>query len=219
MARDWDAVSYVSRSKYREGIAVYLYDQGPAAPSEIADITGHALPHVSRALTQLRERDLVTLLVSEDQHHGRLYGLTQMGRAAVEHLRHDDLTAKMTVSGPDGFSKPGLLSLLRDELGDSLKRVERYTNDSAEVTFLDSSPQQDPVDEPVLLSELVLEWRERLPETAVHAFGNQRYMVGGFESMTALYLFPDDDSHYAISVDSAIDIPVRSLVEQCFKLL
>lgn len=219
MVRDWDAVSYVSRSKYREDIAVALYEQGPAAPSDIAETTGLALPHVSRALTQLRERDLVTLLVSEDQHHGRLYGLTKPGRSAVEHLRHDDLIARMTVRDPESFSKPALLSFLRDKFGESLLRIERYTDDTAEVIFLDSNGQEPPTDDLVLLSEAVLAWREQLPDSAVRTFGEQRYMVGGFDSVIALCLFPDEESHYAISTDSSIDISLNSLVEQCFERL
>lgn len=219
MSHDWDAVSYVGRSKYRERIAEHLYDDGVAAPSEIADATGHALPHVSRALTQLRGEGLVELLVSEDQHHGRLYGLTDAGRRAIERLRRDRLASRTVVRSPEEFSHQGLLSLLRDELPGSLRRVERYTDDAVEVTFVRPELDEGGARDRLLLSELVLERRRRIPEEAIRVFGEERYMVQGFESILAVYLFPDDDSHYAISAESSADVAVRSLVERCFEVL
>lgn len=219
MARNWDAISYVSRSKYREHIADHLHGEGPATPSEIAEATGHALPHVSRALSQLRDRGLVELLVSEEEHHGRLYGLTEDGRAAVTNMRRDQLEARLTISRPDRFSKPRLLQFLQNELGDSLRWVERYTDNTAEITFVHSNPRDDPADEGVLLCELALAWRSDIPDSAVNAFGNNRYMVGGFESVIALYLFPDDASHYAISTDTSMEVSIGSLVNQCFARL
>lgn len=219
MSRDWDAVSYVGRSKYRERIAAHLYDHGAAAPSEIADAAGYALPHVSRALAQLRDEGLVELLVSEDQHHGRLYGLTDTGRGAVEHLRRDRLASRMTVSAPEQFTDQELLSFLRDELGGSLRRVERYTDDTAEVTFVRSELCGETIDDHLLLTELALAWRRQVPDEAVRSFGEEEYMVEGFESILALYPFPDEESHYAVSADASVEVSVRSLVEQCFECL
>jgi DNA-binding MarR family transcriptional regulator len=51
-----------------------------AAPSKIAADTDCAASHVSRALNDLRERELVDLLVPESRKKGRIYGITDQGR-------------------------------------------------------------------------------------------------------------------------------------------
>lgn len=71
----WDEVSFVIRSQYRVTVLERLID-GPATPSRIATYSEFSLSHISRALQELRERDLVELLVSEQQRMGRLYGAT-----------------------------------------------------------------------------------------------------------------------------------------------
>lgn len=71
----WDEVSFVIRSKYRTSVLEKLND-GPATPSRIASYSNLSLSHVSRALRELRDRELVELLVSEHQKKGRLYGPT-----------------------------------------------------------------------------------------------------------------------------------------------
>jgi DNA-binding MarR family transcriptional regulator len=78
MSTDWDEVSYVISSSYRVKVLQRLVDS-PATPSRIADSTGCPIAHVSRALQGLRDQDLVELLVSEDQHKGRVYGVTDRG--------------------------------------------------------------------------------------------------------------------------------------------
>ncbi|QIO22814.1 ArsR family transcriptional regulator [Haloarcula sp. JP-L23] len=74
----WDEVSYVISSRYRVETLRRLAE-GPATPSLIADETELSIAHVSRALQELRDADLVTLLVSEDRRKGRVYGITDPG--------------------------------------------------------------------------------------------------------------------------------------------
>ncbi|MBX0323172.1 winged helix-turn-helix domain-containing protein [Halomicroarcula sp. F13] len=74
----WDEVSYVISSRYRVETLRRLAE-GPATPSLIADETDLSIAHVSRALQELRDADLVTLLVSEDRRKGRVYGITDPG--------------------------------------------------------------------------------------------------------------------------------------------
>lgn len=75
---DWDEVSYVIRSRYRVAVLRELHT-GPLTPSRIAKEADFRLAHISRALQQLRARELVELLVSEDQTKGRVYGITNIG--------------------------------------------------------------------------------------------------------------------------------------------
>jgi len=74
----WDDISYVISSRYRIATLRRL-SEGPATPSLIADETELSIAHVSRALQELRDADLVTLLVSENRRKGRVYGITDEG--------------------------------------------------------------------------------------------------------------------------------------------
>jgi DNA-binding MarR family transcriptional regulator len=59
--------------------------------SSIATDTGINLSHVSRALQQLREKELVELLVSESRRKGRVYGITDPGESVYERIRSHGL--------------------------------------------------------------------------------------------------------------------------------
>lgn len=72
---DWNAVSFVTSSKYRTQAMEALSDQ-PQTPTEI---DGDRTAHISRALTSLRDEGLVDLLVDEERQKGRFYGLTERG--------------------------------------------------------------------------------------------------------------------------------------------
>ena len=78
MGTDWDEVGYVISSSYRVKVLQRLADS-PATPTQIAEDTDCSPPHISRALQNLRERELVDLLVSEDRRKGRVYGVTEKG--------------------------------------------------------------------------------------------------------------------------------------------
>jgi len=86
----WDDVSYVISSRYRIATLRRL-SQGPATPSLIADETDLSIAHVSRALQELRDNDLVTLLVSEDRRKGRVYGVTDEGLAVWETIEAENM--------------------------------------------------------------------------------------------------------------------------------
>lgn len=71
-----DAVAYVLGSKYRE-LAIRHLAESTAMPSQIAEENDLSLPHVSRALGELSENELV-------ESHGqgsrtKLYSLTDRG--------------------------------------------------------------------------------------------------------------------------------------------
>jgi DNA-binding transcriptional ArsR family regulator len=87
---NWDDISFVISSRYRivsmERLAV-----GPATPSQIAQDEAVGLSHVSRALQELRELGLVTLLVSDDRNKGRVYGLTDDGAAIWDRIETENM--------------------------------------------------------------------------------------------------------------------------------
>lgn len=87
---NWDAVGYARSSKYRTKVLRQL-ENGPRTPTEIVDSLNHVkIAHVSRALTELRNRDMVELKVSEDVRKGRIYGITDKGKGVVDHLLGED---------------------------------------------------------------------------------------------------------------------------------
>ena len=90
MSPDWDAISYVISSRYRV-VALTRLAEGPATPSQIATDADVGIAHVSRALQELQERDLVELLVSEDRKKGRVYGLTAAGQQTWETVEAENM--------------------------------------------------------------------------------------------------------------------------------
>ncbi len=88
---DWDEVSYVISSRYRIATLRRLADS-PATPSRIAEDTDLSVAHVSRALQELGEHDLVELLVSEDRKKGRVYGITDAGEQVWEIMEAENMT-------------------------------------------------------------------------------------------------------------------------------
>lgn len=92
MSDDWDSISFVIRSQYRVAVLSRLAE-GPATPSRIASDEDIAIAHVSRALSGLREgeRDMVELLVSEDQKKGRVYGITERGEHVWNRLQSENM--------------------------------------------------------------------------------------------------------------------------------
>lgn len=90
MSTDWDEVGYVISSTYRIKVLQRLAES--AAPtSKIAEDIDCANSHVSRALNDLRERDLVDLLVPESRKKGRIYGITDRGREIWETIEAQNL--------------------------------------------------------------------------------------------------------------------------------
>lgn len=81
----WTHVGFVRSSRYRQAVIDRL-SQHPMTPSRIADLEDDAQAHSSRALRELRERDVVQLLVPENQKKGRIYGLTALGHEVLRKL-------------------------------------------------------------------------------------------------------------------------------------
>lgn len=83
MSVDWSEVSFVKRSKYRKCILECI--NGAMTPTELSDGTDLERSHISRALAELMDRDLVELLNPEDKI-GRLYRITEKGEEVRKEL-------------------------------------------------------------------------------------------------------------------------------------
>ena len=90
MSPDWDVVGYVISSDHRTMVLGRLAE-GPATPTQIASDVDLSVTHVSRALSSLRDRDLVELLVPEDRRKGRVYGITDKGTRLWQKMESENL--------------------------------------------------------------------------------------------------------------------------------
>lgn len=90
MAPHWDEVSFVLASTYRVTVLEYLVS-GPATPSQLSADTDLSMSHISRALGELREQELVELLVSDDRKKGRVYGITEQGTEIWDTIEAENL--------------------------------------------------------------------------------------------------------------------------------
>lgn len=90
MSDEWNAIGFVISSNYRVTVLRRL-NEGPATPSQIASDEDIAITHVSRALRELGERDLVELLVPENRRKGRVYGITEKGERIWEEMQSQNL--------------------------------------------------------------------------------------------------------------------------------
>lgn len=73
----WDEISYVIASKTRKSIVVKL--DTPRTPTFLAKDLSINLANVSRALTELEERNVVVCLTPK-QKVGKIYSLTKKGK-------------------------------------------------------------------------------------------------------------------------------------------
>lgn len=80
---NWNKLSFVKRSKYRKKVLQALSE--PSMPSELADELDLHQSHVSRALIELKDKDLVEVLNPEDKQ-GRLYSKTEEGEEIRDKL-------------------------------------------------------------------------------------------------------------------------------------
>lgn len=90
MSARWDAVGYVISSGNRLAVIREL-SEDPATPTELASAIETSTTHVSRALRQLRDRELVELTVSGDRTKNRRYRLTERGESVWKTIRTNDL--------------------------------------------------------------------------------------------------------------------------------
>lgn len=89
-SEEWDSIGFVISSQYRVAVLRHL-SEGPATPSRIASQEDYQISHISNALTTLRERAMVELLVPEERKKGRIYGLTPKGRRVWELIKDQQM--------------------------------------------------------------------------------------------------------------------------------
>lgn len=84
---DWNVLSEVKRSTYRRKALAYLYETGePRTPTEIGKKIDVSMNHVSRALREMADRNLVDV-INPDAPYDRRYQITDRGRRILAKIR------------------------------------------------------------------------------------------------------------------------------------
>jgi predicted transcriptional regulator len=79
----WEDVSYIIRSKNRKSVILEL--ETPKTPTMLARTLKTSMPNISRTLTQLQNKGLVTCLTPEERV-GKIYSLTDKGKEASKKI-------------------------------------------------------------------------------------------------------------------------------------
>lgn len=90
MTDNWDLKGFVISSRYRK-IVLQELSESPSTPSRLAERSGASIASISHALSELRAKGCVELLVDEDRRKGRVYGLSETGSALLEDLEKQQL--------------------------------------------------------------------------------------------------------------------------------
>lgn len=80
----WDDIGFVMASKNRKAILLHLEE--PKTPTILAKNIGINLANVSRALTELDDKELVVCLTPK-KRVGRIYALTKKGKDTLIKIR------------------------------------------------------------------------------------------------------------------------------------
>ena len=75
---EWNLISYVFRSKYRQIILNCLINE-PKTPIQISKLTNLRINHVSNVLINLLDKELIICLNPQEKR-GRFYQITELGK-------------------------------------------------------------------------------------------------------------------------------------------
>lgn len=81
----WDVIGYIMASKYRKTIVEKLSNRN-YLPSILAKETNFQLSHVSRALKELEDKDVVKCL-NKNSKKGKIYTLTEFGKKLSQNIK------------------------------------------------------------------------------------------------------------------------------------
>ena len=81
---EWDTTSFIIRSSYRK--KVFLELSRPKRPSQIAKTLNLRLTHITRALRELKQKNLIKCLNPEEAI-GRFYELTSKGKNVLKEVK------------------------------------------------------------------------------------------------------------------------------------
>lgn len=134
-----DVDAYVLSSTNRQRVLEQLATSGFATPSQIADATDSHRSHISRALQELREKDVVELQVDEGRNVGRYYGLTSAGEAVWSRIKDEIRHISWTIKKPSDPRLQDVLTVSKAEFGEALRAVGHYDGDALTFLYMDDA--------------------------------------------------------------------------------
>lgn len=81
---DWNTVSFVISGKLRFRILVELKDN-ESTPTDLSSVTNAPISHISKALKELEELNLITCL-TPDRRKTKFYSITDTGKKVLEKI-------------------------------------------------------------------------------------------------------------------------------------
>jgi DNA-binding transcriptional ArsR family regulator len=142
-----DVESYILSSKYRLRTLEHLAGTVRATPTEISGSVGAPQSHISRALSELREKGVVELRVPEGRTVGRYYGLTETGEAVWPEIKRQIRSVEWETVDPPTPATRSFVELAREEFGESLRCVGMYDDGEVSIFYLDSEVRSGYSDE------------------------------------------------------------------------
>lgn len=207
-----DVEAYVLSSKYRSAVLEVLTERERATPTEIAEAADEPRPHISRALSELRDREIVELRVSDTRQVGRYYALTDEGSAVWSGLKAEIRDLDWDIREPSGPGMEAVLEAVTAELGDRVRFVGHYDGESATIFHADPS-----VREQYTAADI---------EQALHTFIFDHALddldvpdrkctseVANFDEIVLLKVRVGDGELIGISLDRTGDIPVPEFLD------
>lgn len=146
---DEDLAAFVLNSRYRRIVLEALAFNEQATPQEIADHTEDRRPHISRALSELRDKDIVELRVPEHEQIGRYYGLTEIGESVWEQVKSRIRPIEWTVVDPETPQQQALLAFAEDHFGDALRFIGEHRDGVIELIYADQTILSSYTDEEI----------------------------------------------------------------------
>ncbi|KAB1188539.1 MULTISPECIES: winged helix-turn-helix domain-containing protein [Haloferax] len=218
MTETWDSAGYIASSRYRLTVCEYLSEHGSGLPSRIAVETDLAQPHVSRALSELRDQGIVELLVPESQQKGRLYGLTDLGELAYDRVALDQ-QVEIEVVDSDGFPSPELIEELESIHGDTLRAVTWCESDRAWVHF-SSAPLRNEYDEETVKTVVSTLVNEEMLDEPLNELptGGPEYIAIGLENAVVVRIPVANEITILVSLDKSFDTAVEGLANHCLRV-
>ncbi|GAB6861507.1 ArsR family transcriptional regulator [Haloplanus litoreus] len=216
MADDPDTKSYVLRSTYRMDVIQSLSQAGQLTPTSIAQKTGIRQPHVSRTLSELREKDLVSLAVPEDQHKGRLYELTEFGEEI--RAKTNQITWQNDIANIPSTHRE-IVAYLHQRLGEKVTGVGYYDGGTVSMYYFHDQMRNTFSEEQLVKSsETLIKEFSHTDTKAAEIVGELRYEVQSFTELNRIVIY-SDGGFLMIGLQSECQFEYPSLIEECKSIL
>jgi DNA-binding MarR family transcriptional regulator len=209
----WDVDAYILNSTNRQRVLEYLALSGPATPSQIAADTDSHRSHISRALQELREKDVVELQVDESREMGRYYALTSAGETVWSRIEDRVRHVSWTIEEPTDPRLREILTVAKAEFGDALRAVGRYDDGTLTFLYMDDDVLSEYSEEEIQQSARVFVFEHTIDEVSWPDETLQSEILT-FSEFSIVRFLGDEVGHLAISFQHRETVSIPDFVER-----